>query len=217
MSPGPDPVGRPPGGVGRGNRFRNLHQDHGRRFGHRLQRPCRSRHRHPDRARTDRRRRTRRVLCPRRRGARRHLARSQSGRDHCQRNHPDHGGAACARPRRRRGTSCSRAPRSGSNCRAEDLAIEDGLIRGKDNRSVSYGELIAGETIRLELADDVAVKAVGRLHASSGNRCRASIFRPRRPASWSMSTTCACPACCTAAWCGRPMPASMPAPLSAPA
>ena len=42
----------------------------------------------------------------------------------------------------------------------EDLVIEDGLIRGKDNRSVSYGELIAGETIRLELADDVAVKTV---------------------------------------------------------
>src|SRR5450756_470603 len=42
----------------------------------------------------------------------------------------------------------------------EDLAIEDGLIRGHDNRSVSYGELIAGETIRLELADDVPVKAV---------------------------------------------------------
>src|SRR6266478_6385957 len=42
----------------------------------------------------------------------------------------------------------------------EELAIEDGLIRGKDNRSVSYGELIAGETIRLELADDVPVKAV---------------------------------------------------------
>jgi len=42
----------------------------------------------------------------------------------------------------------------------EDLAIEDGLIRGRDNRSVSYGELIAGETIRLELADDVSVKAV---------------------------------------------------------
>jgi nicotinate dehydrogenase subunit B len=41
----------------------------------------------------------------------------------------------------------------------EDLAIEDGLIRGRDNRSVSYGELIAGETIRLELADDVSVKA----------------------------------------------------------
>src|ERR1700736_3072899 len=42
----------------------------------------------------------------------------------------------------------------------DDLAIEDGLIRGKDNRSVSYGELIAGETIRLELADDIPVKAV---------------------------------------------------------
>src|SRR5471030_2789170 len=42
----------------------------------------------------------------------------------------------------------------------EDLAIEDGLIRGRDNRSVSYGELIAGEIIRLELADDVPVKAV---------------------------------------------------------
>jgi nicotinate dehydrogenase subunit B len=42
----------------------------------------------------------------------------------------------------------------------QDLVVEDGLIRGRDNRSVSYGELIAGETIRLELADDVTVKAV---------------------------------------------------------
>src|SRR6202035_5752166 len=41
-----------------------------------------------------------------------------------------------------------------------DLSVEDGLIRGRDNRSVSYGELIAGETIRLELADDIQVKAV---------------------------------------------------------
>ena len=41
----------------------------------------------------------------------------------------------------------------------EELVIEDGLIRGKDNRSVSYGELISGITIRLELADDVPVKA----------------------------------------------------------
>src|SRR3982074_2178955 len=29
----------------------------------------------------------------------------------------------------------------------EGLSIEDGLVRGRDNRSVSYGELIAGETI----------------------------------------------------------------------
>src|ERR1700719_4397489 len=42
----------------------------------------------------------------------------------------------------------------------QDLVVEDGLIRGRDNRSVSYGELIAGEVIRLELADDVPVKAV---------------------------------------------------------
>src|SRR5215469_18839554 len=39
-----------------------------------------------------------------------------------------------------------------------ELSIEDGLIRGKDNRSVSYGELIEGAAIRLELADDVVVK-----------------------------------------------------------
>ena len=43
---------------------------------------------------------------------------------------------------------------------ASDLRIEDGLVRGH-NRSVSYGELIGGETIRLELADDVALKPVG--------------------------------------------------------
>jgi nicotinate dehydrogenase subunit B len=43
---------------------------------------------------------------------------------------------------------------------ASELTIDDGLIRGRDNRSVSYGELIAGETFRLELADDVLVKAV---------------------------------------------------------
>src|SRR3981081_691549 len=41
-----------------------------------------------------------------------------------------------------------------------DLAIEDGLIRGRDNRSVSYGELIAGENVRLELSDNVPVKSV---------------------------------------------------------
>src|SRR5664279_1705875 len=40
-----------------------------------------------------------------------------------------------------------------------DLRIEDGLIRGKDNRSVSYGELIGEDIIRLDLADDVPLKA----------------------------------------------------------
>src|SRR6201997_3620762 len=43
----------------------------------------------------------------------------------------------------------------------EELSIEDGLIRGNDNRSITYGELIEGDTIRLELADDVSVKPVG--------------------------------------------------------
>ncbi|MBN9587034.1 MAG: aldehyde dehydrogenase [Afipia sp. 62-7] len=38
-----------------------------------------------------------------------------------------------------------------------ELVIEDGLIRGH-NRSVSYGELIGDEIIRLELTDDVTVK-----------------------------------------------------------
>jgi nicotinate dehydrogenase subunit B len=43
---------------------------------------------------------------------------------------------------------------------AEELSIEDGLIRGPNNRSVSYGELMSGEAIRLELDNDVPVKAV---------------------------------------------------------
>jgi nicotinate dehydrogenase subunit B len=42
----------------------------------------------------------------------------------------------------------------------QELAIEDGLIRGPNNRSVSYGELIEGEIIRLELADQVPLKPV---------------------------------------------------------
>jgi nicotinate dehydrogenase subunit B len=40
-----------------------------------------------------------------------------------------------------------------------ELTVEDGLIRGH-NRSVSYGELIGDEVIRIELDDDVKVKAV---------------------------------------------------------
>src|SRR5580692_2157731 len=40
----------------------------------------------------------------------------------------------------------------------EELAIEDGLVRGH-NRSISFGELIGDDTIRLELADDVDVKS----------------------------------------------------------
>ncbi len=42
----------------------------------------------------------------------------------------------------------------------EELAIEDGLVRGH-NRSISYGELIGGDVIRLELAEDVKLKSSG--------------------------------------------------------
>ncbi len=43
---------------------------------------------------------------------------------------------------------------------ATELDIDDGLIRGHDNLSVSFGELVAGEHVRLTLADDTPVKAV---------------------------------------------------------
>ena len=71
----------------------------------------------------------------------------------------------------------------------QDLVVEDGLIRGRDNRSVSYGELIAGEVIRLELAESVAgqgrrflqhCRAVGAAHRSSGEGDRRTGLCSRR-------------------------------------
>jgi len=50
--------------------------------------------------------------------------------------------------------------------------------------------LIAGEVIRLELADDVKVKAVNA-YTIVGSRCRVPICRRRPPANSSMFTTCA--------------------------
>ncbi|WP_315718886.1 MULTISPECIES: molybdopterin cofactor-binding domain-containing protein [unclassified Bradyrhizobium] len=41
-----------------------------------------------------------------------------------------------------------------------ELIIEDGLVRGPNNRVLSYGELIGDDIVRLELADDVTVKSV---------------------------------------------------------
>jgi len=46
------------------------------------------------------------------------------------------------------------------NVPANELVIEDGLIRGPGNRTLTYGELIGNDTIRLVLADEVAVKNV---------------------------------------------------------
>jgi nicotinate dehydrogenase subunit B len=40
----------------------------------------------------------------------------------------------------------------------QELTIEDGLVRGH-NRSISYGELIGDDIVRLELAEDVKVKS----------------------------------------------------------
>ena len=117
----------------------------------------------------------------------------------------------CARPRRRRGSSWSRARRSGWNCRSRISSIEDGLIRGKDNRSVSYGELIAGETIRLELADDVAGegrrclhhrRAIGAARRSAGEGDRRTGLCARRArarhAAWPRRASALCRRRCRA-------------------
>src|SRR5216683_2308256 len=41
----------------------------------------------------------------------------------------------------------------------DELSVEDGLVRCSGNRGASYGELIAGQTFTIELADNVAVKS----------------------------------------------------------
>jgi nicotinate dehydrogenase subunit B len=41
-----------------------------------------------------------------------------------------------------------------------ELTIDDGLVRGRDNHSVSFGELVAGNTVRLVLDETTPVKAV---------------------------------------------------------
>lgn len=45
------------------------------------------------------------------------------------------------------------------NLPVSELMVEDGLVRGH-NQNISYGELIADDHIRVDLADDVSVKAV---------------------------------------------------------
>jgi nicotinate dehydrogenase subunit B len=42
----------------------------------------------------------------------------------------------------------------------DDLTIDDGLIRARNNESISYGELLANEITELELAEDVPLKPV---------------------------------------------------------
>ena len=101
-------------------RLRDLHLDHRGRLGHRLQRPCRSRHRHPHRAGQ--------IVAEELDVSFARVvvvlgdtvAASQPGRDHRQRNHPDHGRAAApgrgagaafpARARRRAAGAAGRGP-----------------------------------------------------------------------------------------------------------
>jgi nicotinate dehydrogenase subunit B len=60
-----------------------------------------------------------------------------------------------------------------------------------------------------------AHQAAGRLRRGGHQRAAGRSHRPRPPAPPSMCTTCAAPACCMAAWCGRPMPGWTPATSSA--
>ena len=69
----------------------------------------------------------------------------------------------------------------------DELTVEDGLIRGKDNRTVSYGELIADQSIRLELADDVPVKPVEK------SQDRRTVGAARRSSGQSNRRTHLCP------------------------
>ncbi|MDR3469093.1 MAG: molybdopterin-dependent oxidoreductase, partial [Xanthobacteraceae bacterium] len=43
---------------------------------------------------------------------------------------------------------------------AAELSVDDGLVRAPNNRSVSYGELIGNDVVRIELDDGAAVKPV---------------------------------------------------------
>ena len=210
-------VGRSPGRLRRAERLRNLHQDHRRRFGHRLQRPCRSRHRHSHRARADRRRRTRRVLCPRRRRARRYLARF-----------PIRARPSPAKPSRSRRCRLRKAAAQARHFliarAAERLELAGGRPRHRRRPDPRQGQP-QRQLWRIDCRRDHPPRARGRRSGESRQRLhhRRAIGAAHRSAGEGdrrtrfMSTTCACPACCTAAWCGRPMPASMPAPSSAPA
>jgi nicotinate dehydrogenase subunit B len=115
---------------------------------------------------------------------RRYIACAKSGRNHRQRNHQ-----ITAVPCARQGSAARRfliaraaAPRS---LPESELSIEDGLIRGHDNRSVSFGELIGDDVIRLDLL------TMSRSRLSIPTRSSASQFlawtcQPRQPANWFM-------------------------------
>ena len=107
-----------------------------------------------------------------------------------------------ARPRARRCCS-SAAERLGVP--VDQLTVADGVIgvQGDASQRVSYGELVGGQKFNLTLNTDRQAQARERVDGAR------QAGRPRRHAgdgdrdNSSSCTTCACPACCTAASCGR--------------
>ena len=90
---------------------------------------------------------------------------------------------------------------------ADDLTAADGVIsaKGDPSKNVSYGQLVGGKKFNLTL-DPKAKRKPPAEWTVLGTPRGVRIFRPSLPENSSSFTTCACPACCTAAW-SRP-PAS---------
>ncbi len=176
-----------------------------------LQRACRPRHRHPHRAGADRRRGAGRRARPGTHGAGRHGARAEPGRDHRQRDHPGHRRAAARGRRARRGASCwpgggaSWARRRPTSRRGRDRAP------ARHNRHVTLRRVAGAASATGWRWTSGAGASRWPSTAWSASRCRGWTSRPRPRARSPTCTTCACPACCMAASCGRPMPASIAA------
>ena len=87
----------------------------------------------------------------------------------------------------------------------DQLTVVDGVVgvQGDASRWVGYGELVGGQEIQPDAQRQREAEAREPSGRCSASRLAASTCRRWRPARSSSSTTCACPACCTAAWSGR--------------
>ena len=181
-----------------------------------LQRPCRPRHRHPHRARADRRRRTRPAAGPRERWCwatpRARRTRARPSPAHRSRSMPRRCGS---RPRRRaRWLLAQAAERFGAM--PSRLRTEDGFIRSEDDPGfeLAFGELIA-ERRELQLDPDAPTKAPQDYRVVGRSLPRVDIPAKARGRGRVRARPAQCRACCTAAWCARPMPAPSTATSSA--
>ena len=86
---------------------------------------------------------------------------------------------------------------------ADGLSAADGAVRTADGRALRYGELVADVTLHVRGAAAIAPQGQRRLPTSWASRCRGSTSRPRSRAAPPMCRTCACPAWCMRASCGR--------------